>query len=116
MAYQNLRCFFITTQQGASPLYVASQQGHLQVVQVLLEYGTSVNLVNNVNYYSNSIILLYLPFHVNDLHANVQDEQRDSALLIACLYGYSDIAKVLLDQGAMINYHNQVSLIMAYPL
>ena len=88
---------------------MASQEGHLQVVQVLLEYGASVNLVNNVNDYS--IIVFTIKFSCQ-WFGNLQDEQRDSALIIACQFGYSDIAKILLDQGAMVNYHNQVSLIM----
>ena len=40
---------FVTIQRGASPLYIASQEGYLEVVQVLLEYGASVNLVNDVS-------------------------------------------------------------------
>ena len=51
IAIAHQRCFFfLTTQQGALPLYVASQEGHLQVIKVLLEYGASVNLVNDVSY------------------------------------------------------------------
>ena len=38
-------------QEGASPLYVASQEGYVEVIQVLLEYGASVNLVNDVSDY-----------------------------------------------------------------
>ena len=45
------RCFHLTTKQGTSPLYIASQEGHLDVIQVLLEYGASVNLVNDVSRY-----------------------------------------------------------------
>ena len=33
-------------------LCIASQEGHLEVVQVLLEYGISANLVNDVSRFS----------------------------------------------------------------
>ena len=41
-----------------------------------------------------------------------QDGHGDSALLIACHHGHSDVARILLDQGASINYENQVMLII----
>ena len=48
----------LITQEGASPIYIASQEGHLQVIQVLLEYDASVNLVNDVSHYS----MVFIPF------------------------------------------------------
>ena len=42
-------------QQGAPPLCVASQEGHLEVVQMLLEYGASVNLVNDVSHFNSTV-------------------------------------------------------------
>ena len=36
-------------QEGVSPLYVASQTGHLQIVQLLIEYGALVNQANTVS-------------------------------------------------------------------
>lgn len=99
-----------TTQQGGSPLYIASQQGNLEVVQVLLEYGASVNLVNDVScfFFLTTVYSSHLMYVLASDFVNLQDEQHDSALIIACQYGYSAIARVLLDQGATINYQNQV--------
>ena len=37
---------------------MASQEGHLEVVQVLLEYGASVNLVNDVSFFNYTGLLL----------------------------------------------------------
>ena len=36
-------------QEGVSPLYVASENGHLQIVQLLIEYGALVNQANTVS-------------------------------------------------------------------
>jgi ankyrin repeat protein len=32
-----------TTHRGATPLYVASQKGHVSIVEYLLEHGANVN-------------------------------------------------------------------------
>ena len=42
----------------------------------------------------------------------MQGGQGDTALIVACYNGHSGIARALLDQGAMINYTNQVRLII----
>ena len=41
----------------------------------------------------------------------IQDKQGDTALIVTCHNGHPDIARVLIDHGAMINYHNKVRLI-----
>ena len=43
----------------------------------------------------------------------MQGGQGDTALIVACYSGYSEIARILLDEGAMIDYKNQVRLTMA---
>ena len=41
-------CFLSMTQDGASPLYKASEKGHDDVVQLLLDGGASVDLPTKV--------------------------------------------------------------------
>ena len=41
--------FKMWLQEGISSLYIASQEGHLQVVQLLIEYGAPLNQVNSVS-------------------------------------------------------------------
>ena len=36
------------TQDGATPLYVASQEGHSDVVNILIRNGADINLATNV--------------------------------------------------------------------
>jgi ankyrin repeat protein len=53
------------------------------------------------------MLTIYLPYDL--IVANLQSGQRgDTALITACYNGHSGIARVLLDQGATIDYKNQV--------
>ena len=40
---------FIVVQDGTTPLYVASQNGHTNVVDVLLRHGADPNLAKHVS-------------------------------------------------------------------
>ena len=44
----NLLFAFLYTQDGFSPLYVACQEGHKEIVDTLLKNGANVNLANTV--------------------------------------------------------------------
>ena len=41
---------FPLTQNGATPLYVASQNGHSDIVNILIRNGADVNMAANVRY------------------------------------------------------------------
>ena len=48
-AYVDLFCSFTSYQNNATPLYVASQSGHHDVVQTLLGAGADVNIAKCVS-------------------------------------------------------------------
>ena len=41
--------------------------------------------------------------------SDIQDNKGYTALIIACQNGYADLAMVLLDKGAAVNYKTKVS-------
>eukprot|EP01087_Luapelamoeba_hula_P015003 TRINITY_DN4450_c1_g1_i1.p1 TRINITY_DN4450_c1_g1~~TRINITY_DN4450_c1_g1_i1.p1 ORF type:complete len:653 (+),score=142.19 TRINITY_DN4450_c1_g1_i1:134-2092(+) len=61
---------------GSTGLYAASQFGHLEIVQVLIEAGANVNTTRVTG---------------------------ATPLMISILYGHTDIAKALLDAGALLD-------------
>ena len=49
------KCARLHVQEGISPLYLTSHEGHFQLVQVLIEYGASVNITNEVSFCTHSV-------------------------------------------------------------
>ena len=61
----------------------------------------------------DSVMLHYILVYQLFFFFFLQSGQGDTALIVACYNGYSDIARILLDQGATIDYKNRVrSIIM----
>jgi ankyrin repeat protein len=61
---------------GRTPLYVASDKGHLEVVRVLLDHGADVN---------------------------TPAAYAGSALFAACCNGHVEVVRILLEHGAAPN-------------
>ena len=53
--------FFIMVQNRWTPLMIASQNGHVDVVNVLLQHGSSVHLQNKVNLHLLTFLFIKSP-------------------------------------------------------
>ena len=84
---------------------LASANGSIEVVEVLLEFGAQVNLPNDVRWRIQLII--YRLMHLG-LPQNVWG---NTALSRASGGGHAEIAKVLLEHGAYVDYRNKVHLL-----
>jgi len=112
--YVNLR--------GQSPLYIACEHGHYDIVKLLLDHEADINILESdscnfltatiINGHSN-IVELLLDHGIN---VNQLSNRYWSSLMIACRYSQKDIVNILLARGANVNYknaHNNCALDMA---
>ena len=85
---------FFNVKNGATPLYIAAQQGHEQIVQILLEKGNS-----NVDL-ETKVILLIVSFFFSLSHFSIFFNAKGgfTPLHIAAFQGHEQIVQILLEQ------------------
>ncbi len=100
-------------EDGKTPLYLASEQGHKSCIQILLNYDADVFLANDLG---------QLPFHaaIQNGHSQCVEllikiskkdmnefqsilSRRQSPLITACQNGFVDIVKILISENIGIN-------------
>ena len=96
---------FISSPNGYSALIIASQEGHIEIVKLLLKYGANTNyqtdrgttatIVATVNN-DYDIVKLLLE---NGANPNNQPNEGYNPLQIASIKGYNNIIRLLLDNG-----------------
>ena len=97
-------------QDGASPLFIASQEGHSEVVDVLLKNGADINQPMNVGrgltyiWYTHSVCSSLIPL--------TQDGA--TPLYVASENGHSDTVNTLIRNGADINQPANVGRGLTY--
>ena len=77
-----------------SPLYVASENGHLQIVQLLIEYGALVNQANTVSCVNKRVSIIG---PIAKCHASLHVVYREfgSTIIIMVYHASASIIKFL---------------------
>jgi len=93
------------TNGGWTPLLVAASKGHFSVAALLVERGANVNARNNAGetglHFVENIDARYFSWLVGHVKAiDETDENRATPLTYAAAYGRTDLAAILLDNGA----------------
>lgn len=91
-------------QFGQHSLYFASFDGKLNIVCLLVERGAEVDLPTDVSSDTESGHIAIVI-----LNNTTQDDYGFTALGIACQEGHIEVARLLIDHGAAIDYRNKVS-------
>jgi ankyrin repeat protein len=111
-----------TIDKGLTPLYMASGEGHLEVVRVLLDANAAVNqgtIDNGITplcmaSYAGRLEVVRLLLHAN---AAVDQETTDAFLTPLCMASYAgrlEVVQCLLDANAAVNHGpGEVSPLMA---
>uniref|UniRef100_A0A8C1RUV5 Ankyrin 2a, neuronal n=1 Tax=Cyprinus carpio TaxID=7962 RepID=A0A8C1RUV5_CYPCA len=96
----------IATEDGFTPLAIALQQGHNQVVSLLLEHDTkgkvrlpALHIAARKDDTKSAALLLQ-----NDHNADVQSKSGFTPLHIAAHYGNVNVATLLLNRGAAVDF------------
>lgn len=93
---------------GTTALRWAIQEDSFESVKILLKEGAQVNILDDMEESplynaagdgNNKIVRLLLKYH-----ADVNFDKRVSALMIACCFGHYETAKILLENGADVNF------------
>ena len=107
--WKNAIYFQIKSTNGRTPLHIAVQEGHKEMVKLLLEQGTQVDTSSYEG---------FIPLHMaarirrGDIarlplkktpHVNARSKQNDTPLHLAALYNHEVISELLLDKGADVN-------------
>ena len=87
---------------------IASQQGHIHIVSMLVDNGAHINLQNKVSKKTHAGTYLYDA--VTQWSYFIMQEGV-SALMIACSKGHSAIVQLLLDNNANTNLQTMVYLL-----
>ncbi|XP_014057067.1 B-cell lymphoma 3 protein homolog isoform X1 [Salmo salar] len=119
-----LTCLEVRNYEGLTPLHLAVQGGHKELVRMLLDAGADINAMQDIKSGHSPLIhavenhnMGMVHFLIeNDCNVNVQSYSGNTALHSACGRGQVDTARLLLKNRAdssVKNYHNDTPAMVA---
>ena len=103
--------FLKNVKNGTTPLWIASQKGHEQIVELLLEKGKpNVDLPNVVLLLIVFFFFFFFSVSHFSIFLNVKDGR--TPLFIAAQKGHEQIVELLLEKGADVDLPDQVILLI----
>ena len=97
-----------STEEGFTPLHIASQEDHLDIIKYLVENGANIESKTNDRLTPLHIACLsgYIKIvkYLIENGASIESEEKSgfTSLHIACLYNEIEIVKYLIEKGANI--------------
>ncbi|XP_024002726.1 B-cell lymphoma 3 protein homolog isoform X1 [Salvelinus sp. IW2-2015] len=118
-----LTCLEVRNYEGLTPLHLAVQGGHKELVRMLLDAGADINAMDIKSGHSplihavenNNMDMVHFLIE-NDCNVNGQSYSGNTALHCACGRGQVDTARLLLKNRAdssVKNYHNDTPAMVA---
>jgi len=100
----------VRNKYGVTPLWIASEYGHIEVVELLLEAGSDVNAARRTDGVT-SLMISSQKGHIEvvklilEAGGDVNTTERDgrTSLWSASTAGHTDVVKLLLKSGALVN-------------
>ncbi|XP_052350689.1 B-cell lymphoma 3 protein homolog isoform X3 [Oncorhynchus keta] len=119
-----LTCLEVRNYEGLTPLHLAVQGGHKELVRMLLDAGADINAMQDIKSGHSPLIhavenhnMDMVHFLIeNDCNVNGQSYSGNTALHSACGRGQVDTARLLLKNRAdssVKNYHNDTPAMVA---
>jgi ankyrin repeat protein len=98
-----------TNNRGATPVFVAAQNGHVEVIRVLAELGADVNSPNNVG--ATPVFMAAMMGHVEAIRVlaelgadvNSPDTEGVTPVLVAAQEGHFDVLSLLVELNADVD-------------
>ena len=103
--YTHCYALIIILQHGRYPLWYAVEYERADLVLLLIENKADVDLTSNVTQYPLAVECLNLKC----TFLMLQDDFSDTALNRVCYRGYTEIADILVKNGADVNYMDAVN-------
>jgi ankyrin repeat protein len=103
----NISIILSALQNGYTALLWAAENGHIEVVRILIAAGATLQVLDKVRVPDHAFIALQLS-NYNSYRCGAGQDGR-TALMLASLKGHEEVVELLLAAGADLHLQNNVS-------